>query len=485
MKKKIIIALTAFSLMFIGSGISVISMKEKSCAKLDNLVKLHQIEILRGHLLIHIKWVQSDLHLKGTQHERSMETISEHVNVLSSIVNSCFECHHSAPVAQKLATLKYQIEDYQTALNRVFVTRTDAAMLQQEEDKAFKIGARLISEVDTLTTVTSRKLDQRTRNAFNEITRTNRMLYMLLAVVPFAAIGLSIVFIRGFTRPVNELITATRRLKSGHLDYRIRELKDEYGEVADSFNEMADSLKTHCLRMQWAEQIVVLGELAGGLAHEVKNPLAGIKATTDVLSTDVSLSGENRHALQKMSDQIKRIEVLMKSLLNFARPPKPQLTAVDMNNVLDMTVSMAMRHPLFSSQTDRPVHIIKEYDHRLPRTMADPFQLQQVFMNLLLNAADAMPEGGTITVHTFREHSGEYLYVRIADTGEGIDDAIIDKIFQPFFTTKATGTGLGLAIAKRLIEQQEGGICVQNNPGGGVAFTITLPVLDSAEVQGT
>lgn len=483
MKKKIIIALTAFSLIFIASGISVISMKETSCAKLDNLVKLHQIEILRGHLLIHIKWVQSDLHLKGTQHERSMDTISGHVNVLSSIVNSCFECHHSPTVARKLTTLKYQVEDYQKALNRVFVTRADAAVLHQEE--AFKIGARLISEVDTLTTVTSRKLDQRTKNAFDEITRTNRMLYMLLAVVPFVAIGMSIVFIRGFTRPVGELITATRRLKSGDLDYRIRALQDEYGEVANSFNEMADSLKAHCLRMQWAEQIVVLGELAGGLAHEVKNPLAGIKASMEVLSTDGSLSGENRDVLQKVTDQIKRIEVIMKSLLNFARPPKPQLTDVDMNNVLDMTISLAMRHPLFSSQTDRLIHMVKEYDPTLPRTIADPFQLQQVFMNLLLNAADAMPEGGTIIVHTFRDRTGEYLYVRIADTGEGIDDGIIDKIFQPFFTTKAKGTGLGLAITKRLIEQQEGGICVQNNPDRGVAFTITLPVLGSAEVQGT
>jgi len=217
----------------------------------------------------------------------------------------------------------------------------------------------------------------------------------------------------------------------------------------------------------------------------VKNPLAGIKASMEVLSTDGSLSGENRDVLQKVTDQIKRIEVIMKSLLNFARPPKPQLTDVDMNNVLDMTISLAMRHPLFSSQTDRLIHMVKEYDPTLPRTIADPFQLQQVFMNLLLNAADAMPEGGTIIVHTFRDRTGEYLYVRIADTGEGIDDGIIDKIFQPFFTTKAKGTGLGLAITKRLIEQQEGGICVQNNPDRGVAFTITLPVLGSAEVQGT
>ena len=164
-------------------------------------------------------------------------------------------------------------------------------------------------------------------------------------------------------------------------------------------------------------------------------------------------------------------------------PPKPQLTVVDINTVLDVTVGLAMRHPLFSFEAARRVEIVKQYDPELPQTIADPLQLQQVFMNLLLNAADAMPDGGTITVHTFREQSGEYLYIRIADTGDGIEEAIIDKIFQPFFTTKAKGTGLGLAITKRLIEQQEGGICVQNNSGRGVAFTITLPVLGGAEVQ--
>ena len=115
--------------------------------------------------------------------------------------------------------------------------------------------------------------------------------------------------------------------------------------------------------------------------------------------------------------------------------------------------------------------------------MADPQQLQQVFLNLLLNAADAMPDGGMITVETSRPEPGFSLNIQIVDTGGGIDEAVVDKIFQPFFTTKQHGTGLGLAITKRLIEQHGGSINVKNNHAKGVAFMITLPVRDGEEVQ--
>ena len=483
MKKKIIIGLSIFSLVFLLSSIYTIATIEHATSKMDNLIRLHQVEILREHLLIQIKRAQSDLYLKNTPYAPSVDTIVTDVTTMSNTVNSCFNCHHTEQVANRLKNLRNKVEDYKNDLSRAFTMRANARRLRTEEDHAFQVGTELIDEVGNITKMANLKLTQKTQVAFHEITRTKIMLYLLVVAVPIAATGLSVLFIQGFTRPLHKLLEATRRLEKGDLSYRIDDLKDEFGEVAVSFNEMAKALRDDCLRMQWAEQLVVLGEMAGGLAHEIKNPLAGIKASMEVLSMDTTIAEENRDILLKGVEQIKRIEVLLKGLLNFARPPKPHFMVVDVNSVLDSTIGLALRHPQFAAKDSKLITVIKDYDGHLPRTMADPQQLEQVFLNLLLNAADAMPDGGMITVKTSLPESGRSLHIQIVDTGDGIDEAVVDKIFQPFFTTKPHGTGLGLAITKRLIEQHGGSINVKNNHAKGVAFMITLPVRDGKGEQ--
>ncbi len=249
-------------------------------------------------------------------------------------------------------------------------------------------------------------------------------------------------------------------------------------------NDMATSLKENFHRMQWAEQLVILSELAGGLAHEIRNPLAGIKVSTEVLSTDPSVLPEHRDILTKVVDQIRKIEVILKGFLNFAKPPKPQFISVDLNNVVDATVGLAVRHPAFSSRNGNSITIVKDYDPHLPNIIADPIKLQQVFMNLLINSAEAMHVEGTITIHSSLAENKRFVSIKMVDTGHGINDETFDKIFQPFFTTKAQGTGLGLAITKGLIEQHGGQIQVVNNHDRGVSFTILIPIQHGEEGKG-
>jgi signal transduction histidine kinase len=477
MKRKIVIAVTVFFIVFLVSGIYIISTIEKATERADNLLRLHRIEILREHLLIDLKRAQSDLYLKNTRHAQSIDTVVGHVQAMSTALNECFDCHHSEPVVNQMEDLRNRIAQYKSALSRVFTLRANKNRLEAEEDTAFKMGTDLISEIDDITTMTNKKLTERTQAALKDISRTKNTLYILLIAAPLVVLCLSLVFLRGFTNPVHVLLTAARHLKGGELDYRIKGLQDEYGEVAGAFNEMASSLKEHYLRMQWAEQVVVLGELAGGLAHEMKNPMAGIKGSIQVLSGDPSVSTGNKEILLKVIEQIERIEILVKSLLNFAQPPKPSFLHLDINQVLDTTISLTEKHPLFSSNNSRGITIVRNFDPRLPKTMADPIQLQQVFMNLLLNAADAMPGGGTITTQTHHEEASSSLRITIKDTGSGIAEGVIHKIFLPFFTTKPKGTGLGLAITKRLVEQHGGNIRAANNPDGGASFTIDLTVI--------
>lgn len=476
MKRKIVIALSIFSLLFLLGGVYIVTKIEMATTKVDNLIRLHRIEILREHLLIKLKRAQSDLYLRNTRYARSIDTVVTHVQTMDTALNTCFGCHHNTSVTNKLDDLKNRFQQYKSALSRVFTLRANRSRLEEEEDAAFKIGSALISDIDDITTMTNQKLEDRTKAALTDIQRTKKILYLLLVAVPLMALCLSIVFFRSFTKPVDVLLTATRQLRAGNLDYRIERLHDEYGEVAASFNEMASSLMEHYLRMQWAEQVVVLGELAGGLAHEMRNPIAGIKGSIEVISSHPSLSEENKKILLKVIEQIERIESLIKSLLNFAQPPKPAFLYIDVNEVLMNTITLAEKHPLFLPNNSRVIHIVRDFDFQIPKTMADPIQLQQVFMNLLLNAADAMRSGGTLTAKTFHEETGPFVNITIKDTGTGIDEGLIKKIFLPFFTTKPKGTGLGLSITKRLVEQHEGSIHVTNNPEGGVSFTIDLPI---------
>ena len=476
MKKKIIISLLLFSLIFVASGFYIIIAIERASDKMENLVRLHQIEILREHLHLQIKRAQSDLLLRNTRYERGMDTIIGHVQTMGTMVNGCFECHHEAGVTEQLESIRDHVDEFKTALSRLFTLRANRARVEAEEDNAYKIGVMLLSEVSAITTMTSAKLEERTQSAISEVADTRMILYVLLVATPIVVLGLAIIFLRGFTRPVRALITATRRLKAGDLDYRIPKLHDEYGEVAASFNEMAVSLQEEQKNMQWAEQLFLLGEMSGGLAHEIKNPLAGVKASLEVLVMDNALPAEDRDILSKSIEQIKKIEALLKNLLNFARPPKPQFMPVNVNDVLNATITLAQRLPLFVSTNGKGVKVVRLLDPRIWEITADPLQLQQVFMNLLINAAEAMPNGGTITVRTSYDPVAHILQVSVTDTGEGVDPQVVEKIFQPFYTTKSKGSGLGLSITKRLIEQHGGNIRAVNNLDRGVSFLVDLPV---------
>jgi signal transduction histidine kinase len=476
MKKKIIIGLSIFVMFFLVGGIYIITTTETVTSRLNNLIKLHQVEILREHLLIQIKRVQSNLYLKNTLNAMTIDTVIADVRNMEDLVETCFSCHHSKNELERLKSLRLKIWEYKDSLSRVMTIRANISRLETEEENAFKIGERLIARVNNMISTTNLRLDAKTTSVLREVAHTKIILYILVASGPLAIAVLAIILIKGFTKPVSALLDATRKLKGGNLDYRIEDLKDEFGEVAASFNEMAGSLKEQMFKMQRTEQMVVLGELAAGLAHEIKNPLAGIKVSVEVLSKELNISKEDRAVVLKVINEVKRIELLMNSLLNFAKPSKPQLAVVDMNDLIDKTVAFSLKHPSLSSNTSTKISVSKDFDKRLPETMADPMQLQQAFLNLLLNAIDAMQDGGTLAVKTSYAAEVNAIQIDISDTGRGIDEKVIDKIFQPFFTTKSKGTGLGLAITKRLIEQHAGDICVENKPDRGTIFHISLPV---------
>jgi two-component system sensor histidine kinase AtoS len=225
-----------------------------------------------------------------------------------------------------------------------------------------------------------------------------------------------------------------------------------------------------------AEQMKLVGEWAAGLAHEIKNSLAGIKISVEVLSEEPGLEIEDKESIMKAVDEIMRIELLLKKMLNFARPPELRLSETDINEILDNAADFAMLQPSNVARTAQKIRVLKDYDDDLPDTMADSLQLRQVFINIIMNANDAMANSGTLTLKTSYNKATHSILIEISDTGEGFEKEIIDNIYKPFFTTKSKGSGLGLAISKRIIELHGGTISAENRPGGGAVFSIGIPV---------
>jgi two-component system sensor histidine kinase AtoS len=230
--------------------------------------------------------------------------------------------------------------------------------------------------------------------------------------------------------------------------------------------------------LQRSRQLAMVGEMAAGLAHEIKNPLAGIKVSMEVLMNELTLSPEDKAIFVRTVGEVQRIESLLKNLLNYARTPQPVFCRLDLNQQLENAIKNALlllKSADYAAAGSKELEFVRNLDPALPRIMADPGQMQQVILNLLLNAMEATPEGGTITLSTKPGREGT-VEVAVADTGKGMSEEARAKIFQPFYTTKPKGSGLGLAITRRLVEQHRGEIEVAGVLGQGTTFTITLPI---------
>jgi signal transduction histidine kinase len=220
-------------------------------------------------------------------------------------------------------------------------------------------------------------------------------------------------------------------------------------------------------RMMRADRFAAVGELATGLAHEIKNPLAGLSGALELLAEDLSRSPRQGEVVALMQHQVQRLTHTMESLLDFARPPRARLRAADVNETLEKVLFLVGQQRRAGS-----VEIRDELDRNLPRVLGDPSQLEQVFLNLCLNAVQAMAGRGTLGIRSFARDSR--VTVEVSDSGPGIPAEVRPNIFRPFFTTKTEGNGLGLAISARIVAEHGGNIGYRCPPAGGTVFTVTL-----------
>jgi len=217
-----------------------------------------------------------------------------------------------------------------------------------------------------------------------------------------------------------------------------------------------------------------LGQLSANIAHEIRNPLTAIKMRLYSLTrelTNIPSTGEDMGIIR---EEIDRIEKTVKNCLDFARPPEPNFQRCDVNTIVEGTIDL-----LFSKAESQHIRIIKRFNATPDQIEADREQMRQVFFNLILNAIEAMPDGGTLDISTEKKEDKRlqsFIEIRIADTGPGLPVHFKKRLFEPFFTTKTEGTGLGLFIASRIIRMHRGVIEAENRPGQGTVFAVKLHV---------
>lgn len=316
--------------------------------------------------------------------------------------------------------------------------------------------------------------------------RASSMAFMLSTafIIILLSAGVSFILLRFVRRPIQNIASKMAQVEGGDLTVRmVPHYADEVGSLMRSFNSMVVNLEKvkkelqqfHYQQMERADRLASVGEMATGLAHEIKNPLAGISGAISVLADDFAEEDPRREIVAQVLEQIKRLDKTATDLLYFGRPGKPEFAFANINALVKKILFFVSQHP-----EARGIHRVKELTRDLPAVWVDEKQIQQVLLNVIINAVQSMGDGGTLTIETGTvvRDGREWVRVRVADTGRGIPPEELDKIFVPFHTTKTQGTGLGLPICRQLLAQHGGSIKVESRPGEGTTFIIELPVVE-------
>ena len=299
-------------------------------------------------------------------------------------------------------------------------------------------------------------------------------------------------------QPVQKMVAATHQIADGDLNHKVEiQSQDEIGELASAFNQMTEKLKAanrelvdwgttleekvkertkELVEMQarlvQSEKLASLGKLAAGIAHEINNPLGGVLIYTHLLLEDADRDSAQYENLKKIVKETTRCKDIVKGLLEFSRPKEPEMMMTDINDAVLRALAIFEPPVLFHN-----IEVRKELSE-LPRIVADSSQLQQVFTNIIANAAEAIAGNGILTIRTSLDKQNDRIKVEFTDTGHGIKPEDMTRLFEPFFTTKQVGkgTGLGLAISYGIVQKHQGSIEVRSEIGKGTTFTVILPV---------
>ena len=305
-----------------------------------------------------------------------------------------------------------------------------------------------------------------------------RYISILVSIfVVIMAITLISFFIQHILEPLRKLAgEASRMGTSAASQNEIKSLSHSVRYLIEDVDQTHTELTKSRETLLQAEKMALVGKLAAGMAHSIRNPFTSVKMRMFSLGRTLKLTETQKDDLDVISQEIRHIDTIVQNFLEFSRPPKLKMQQVSPSVIVDLVIQL-LEHRLISYEVR--IEVIRK--RPLPPIPADPEQLKEVLVNLVVNACEAMKKGGRIVIseeETIERPIGKMVVIRVSDNGPGIPGSLLDKVLQPFFTTKEEGTGLGLSIASRIIEEHGGRLNLISTEGMGATFMITLPVRD-------
>lgn len=328
--------------------------------------------------------------------------------------------------------------------------------------------------------------ERRIDRAHEQIKERSNLITLLsilgLASVMALAVVLAYVLFNQVLGPIRELALEASTAKSeGASADEVEALSLRFHNLMADVDQTKTKLKWSREHLQQAEKWALVGKLAAGVAHSVRNPLTSVKMRLFSMERSLNLAPTQKDDFEVISEEIRHIDTILGNFLEFSRPPKLKMQKVSPSDAVDTAVQL-LHHRLESYD----VKVFVQRAGRLPVTLADPDQLKEVLVNLMVNACEAMVDSGKITISeevSTSDDAAPVVVIRVSDTGPGVPDSIHAKLFQPFFSTKEEGTGLGLSIATRIVEEHGGWLDLKSTEGLGATFIITLPIREEETWQ--
>jgi signal transduction histidine kinase/ActR/RegA family two-component response regulator len=439
-----------------------------------------------------VQTVQSDLYAFNTPFAGKLNSIVRHVSELEKAAETCVSCHHSAEVSEQLNQLRGLIEDYQYSLSYYMTASANAERIRSLATGAASIGNDILRLTEQMSLNASRKLGTITDIAMRRINDVKNILILTVMVSFGIGIFIAIRITHSMTRPIKEILTATRAIAGGSVGHKVTYRDEtEFGELAHNFNIMSTALEEKQMieeQLRHSQKMEAIGTLTAGFAHEYNNIMTSIAGFAEILREEIKEDSPLSEYAGNIISSVERATKLTKSLLAYSRK---QITHTE---VLDINETVKLVKNVISGAMKEDIELRIQPAEEELAVDVDEAQIEHAWINLATNAIDAMPEGGTLTIQTQRiEYAsdfidnqahispGKYALISIADTGKGMDLKTQEKMFEPFFTTKGVGkgTGLGLSMVYGIIKRHGGYVSVSSHVGRGTTFRIYLPLCET------
>jgi two-component system NtrC family sensor kinase len=526
MKKKLIAGFAIMSLIFIASGLFI--LWNLNAINLNQDLQDEQERIIGRYdnILYNLRSAQAQIYRRQAGFSRDIDSLTVYIinaeNLLSVIKNDyveykvndlCNNCHMAQKafnnVNDTFKDLNSHIDSYEEKISLMLTSKDNRVYFLEKE--AVEDGIKIIDIVTDLRHAALMMHDKMKELIIASERRSRQSIFIAIMVNFLLAVIVGVITIRSITGPINMLVTGIKNVSSGDYNSKVNiSSVDEIGFLAKTFNAMTDNLNiinrhrdllvnelnelNTDLKLRVQESIEDLritnekllrnyslstvGTFASGVAHELATPLASILSYFQIVKGKISGDDQVKEDFNIIEGELRRCRDILRGMLDFARAPEQERKLTSINNILRDLLLLVSYQPEYKNIVKK-----EELDPAVPSIKAVQGQLKQVFMNIIINALQSMPEGGELIVSTALNGDPKKIIVTVKDTGHGITEEEMSRIFQPFYTSKKTGTGLGLSISYGIIKGHGGEIEVKSDLEKGTAFLIYLPVEGEEQIQ--